>query len=117
MFGNEVGERVKSVSTAWHNAREAAELGDLHLADLRHEGASRFDEAGMAISFVSAMLGHTNLTTTSRYLNVHRRGLHMAMQKYEEARRLAISCKDTPAADAEPPSRPNDAPASKSLVS
>jgi len=71
----------------------------------------------MAISFVSAMLGHTNLTTTSRYLNVHRRGLHMAMQKYEEARRLAISCKDKPAAEQEPAPSSDEAPASKSLVS
>ena len=110
------GREVRAPSLAPRPPSERI-LSDLHLADLRHEGASRFDEAGMAISFVSAMLGHTNLTTTSRYLNVHRRGLHMAMQKYEEARRLAISCKDTPAADAEPPSRPNDAPASKSLVS
>ena len=110
------GREVRAPSLAPRPPSERI-LSDLHLADLRHEGASRFDEAGMAISFVSAMLGHTNLTTTSRYLNVHRRGLHMAMQKYEEARRPAISCKDTPAADAEPPSRPNDAPASKSLVS
>jgi hypothetical protein len=29
------------------------------------------------------LLGHSNLTATSRYLNIHRRGLHNAMQKLE----------------------------------
>jgi len=33
---------------------------------------------------VSKLLGHTNLTTTSRYLNIHRRGLQLAMKKLEQ---------------------------------
>jgi hypothetical protein len=35
---------------------------------------------------VSKILGHANLSTTSRYLNIHRRGLQAAMQKLEEHR-------------------------------
>ena len=54
----------------------------------------------MPINFVSRILGHTNLTTTSRYLNLHRRGLHMAMRRFEEHRRLANGLQ-TP----EPPKR------------
>jgi ActR/RegA family two-component response regulator len=38
------------------------------------------------VTFVSKILGHTNLTTTSRYLNIHRRGLHAAMEKLEQHR-------------------------------
>jgi hypothetical protein len=71
----------------------------------------------MPINFVSKMLGHTNLLTTSRYLNVHRRGLHMAMEKYEESRRLANSCKNHPPADREPASDQAPARSTKSLVS
>jgi integrase len=56
------------------------------LRDLRHEAGSRFDEAGVPTNYVSKLLGHTNLTTTSRYLNIHRRGLQLAMQKLEEHR-------------------------------
>ena len=52
----------------------------------RHEAGSRFDEAGVPTNYVSKLLGHTNLTTTSRYLNIHRRGLQLAMQKLEEHR-------------------------------
>jgi len=37
-------------------------------------------------NYVSKLLGHTNLTTTSRYLNIQRRGLQMAMEKLEQHR-------------------------------
>ena len=83
VFGNDVGERTKSVRTAWINAAGKAGLPGLQLRDLRHEAGSRFDEAGIPINYVSKMLGHTNLTTTTRYLNVQRRELHRAMEKLE----------------------------------
>jgi integrase len=86
VFGNEVGERVKSVRNTWEKARSASGLDGLQLRDLRHEAGSRFDEAGVATNYVSKILGHTNLTTTSRYLNIHRRGLHLAMEKLEQHR-------------------------------
>ena len=38
---------------------------------------------------VSKILGHASLTTTTRYLNIQRRGLHLAMEKLEESQRLA----------------------------
>jgi hypothetical protein len=71
----------------------------------------------MAINFVSTMLGHTNLTTTSRYLNIHRRGLHLAMQKYEEARRPANSCKGYQSSDDEPASDRPSARSDNPLIS
>jgi hypothetical protein len=49
----------------------------------RHEAGSRFNEAGVLTNYASKLLGLTNLTTTSRYLNIHRRGLHLAMRKLE----------------------------------
>ena len=72
--------------TAWDNACERAGLTGLQLRDLRHEAGSRFEEAGVPVTLVSKILGHTNLTTTSRYLNIHRRGLHAAMEKLEQHR-------------------------------
>jgi len=35
---------------------------------------------------VSKMLGHKNLKTTTRYLNVTRRGMRVAMDMYERHR-------------------------------
>lgn len=91
VFGDAIGRRVKSVRTAWENACEKAGLNGVQLRDLRHEAGSRFEEAGVPVTLVSKILGHTNLTTTSRYLNIHRRGLHAAMEKLEQHRPLLHS--------------------------
>ena len=87
VFGDEIGRQVKTVRDAWEKAREAAGLADFHLADLRHEAASRFEEFGMPTLYVSQFLGHSNLTTTTRYLNSTRRGLHWAMRRFEDERK------------------------------
>ena len=121
VFGNQLGKRATSIRTAWENAREAAGLKGFQLRDLRHEAASRFEEAGVLTTDVSKFLGHRNLTTTSRYLNTTSRRLRLALLRVEQARaeaeRLANSCKDT----ADNSSHPDDAEASstpsKSLVS
>jgi len=63
-FGNEVGERLKPMRELWTDAVEKAGLTGLQMRDLRHEAGSRFMEAGMPISYVSNMLGHTNLLAT-----------------------------------------------------
>jgi integrase len=90
VFGDPIGRRLKSVRTAWNNAIAGLpSLQGFQLRDLRHEAGSRFDEAGVPINYVSKILGHTNLSTTTRYLNIQRRGLHLAMAKLEESRREA----------------------------
>jgi integrase len=117
VFGDVTGARVKSVRRAWEGACSRAGLSGFQLRDLRHEAGSRFDEAGVPVNFVSRLLGHTNLTTTSRYLNIHRRGLHMAMQKFEESRRLASLLQDPPQNDSATAGEPQQEPAAKPSVS
>jgi integrase len=89
VFGNEIGEPITTVRIPWEAAREKAGLGDLQLRDLRHEAGSRFDEAGVSTNYVSKILGHASLTTTTRYLNIQKRGLHLAMEKLEESQRIS----------------------------
>ena len=93
VFGNVLGERLGLVRALWERARVAAKLGDFHLADLRHEAASRFDEAGVPINFVSKILGHTNLTTTSRYLNIHPAGCTWRWRSSRSTAGLQTACK------------------------
>ena len=40
VFGNEVGERMKSIKELWKKACQRAGIRDLRVADLRHEAAS-----------------------------------------------------------------------------
>ena len=86
VLGDSLGRRTKSVGTAWNKTSAAIGLEGFQLRDLRHEAGSRFDEAGVPINYVSNMLGHTNLTTTCRYLNINRKELHRVMHRYEESR-------------------------------
>ena len=84
MFGDAIGRRVHSVRDAWIAAASAAGLQGFQLRDLRHEAACRFEEAGTPVSDVSKLLGHTSLTTTSRYLmNMQRRALRRAADRLE----------------------------------
>jgi hypothetical protein len=70
------------------------------------------------ISYVSKMLGHTNLSTTSRYLNIHRRGLHSAMAKLEAHREAVAQELHTEEMDAQAAvQEASDSPSGKSLVS
>lgn len=87
VFGDAVGRQAKSVRKEWETVREKVGLAGFHLADLRHEAASRFEEFGVPTLYVSQFLGHANLSTTTRYLNSTRRGLHWAMERFEAARK------------------------------
>jgi hypothetical protein len=72
--------------------------------------------ARLPIIYVSNMLGHVNLSTTSRYLNVRRRGLQLAMRSYEESR-LAISLQAEAERQAEPNAEQGEPGQQKSYVS
>ena len=55
--------------------------GDLHWHDLRHECGSRYAEQGMDVRRIQYLMGHANLKTTERYLNVNLNLLGQAMRK------------------------------------
>jgi len=108
VFGDEAGQKVGNFKRAWETAvlkahghvpqwtktnkaltgesRAALEKIDLHFHDLRHEGGSRLLEAGWPLHHVQHMLGHSNLSQTSTYLNVTRIGLHESMRRFEGTR-------------------------------
>jgi integrase len=90
VFGDRLGQRLKTMRGPWERVRTATGLPGLQLRDLRHEGASRLEESGMPVNYVSALLGHANLSTTSRYLNIQRRVLHREYDKAQQARAAAL---------------------------
>ena len=88
VFGTLVGERIKSVKKASRRTCERAEIEGLHLHDLRREFASQLQESpGVSPHEVMTWLGHSNITTTSRYLSTTTAGhLHHTLRKREQAR-------------------------------
>ncbi len=87
VFGNAVGERVKSVKTAWAGTCRRAGIGGLQTRDLRREFASRLRESGASDHDVRDFLGHANITTTSRYLASTPLRLEQALAKLEARNR------------------------------
>jgi len=59
--------RAHTVSQAFHRITQHADIHDLRLHDLRHEGASRFFHRGLSIKEVSVYTGHRTLEMLGRY--------------------------------------------------
>jgi integrase len=106
VFGSPDGEFQDSFKTAWeslllvangHDTKRAkpgvrvdrAKLQqiDLHWHDLRHEGACRLLADGVDIRTIQLMLGHSDIKTTQRYLNITDEELRKALTGVWERRR------------------------------
>jgi integrase len=106
VFGTPDGEFQDSFKTAWeslllvaygHETKRAKpgvrvertrlrEI-DLHWHDLRHEGACRLLADGVDIRIIQLMLGHSDIKTTQRYLNITDEELRRALTGVRERRR------------------------------
>jgi integrase len=100
VFGTATGEYQATIRTAWEslvllahgieptrtrargrvNRDQLAEI-DLHWHDLRHEAACRWLAKGLDLRAIQLLLGHADLKTTQRYLNVTDDELRTAMQE------------------------------------
>jgi site-specific recombinase XerD len=68
--------------------REKLKQIDLHRHDFRHEGACRLLADGVDIRFIQLLLGHSDIKTTQRYLNITDEELRKALTGVWERRRL-----------------------------
>jgi integrase len=86
VFGNEVGEQTSKATlrAMWDATRAAAGIEDLHVHDLRREFASRLLESSAGLHDVMTYLGHSNVTTTSRYLESTPVRLERALAQMEQ---------------------------------
>lgn len=61
VFGNEVGERIDSVKSAWRGTCRRAGIVDLSFHDLRRTAGSRFLQDGVPLHDVRDQLGHASV--------------------------------------------------------
>jgi integrase len=97
VFGDEFGLPVKywRVNQAWHATCDAAGIEwrkhdgveGLNFHDLRRELASTLRESGAPDHIVADVLGHADISTTSRYLKASRAGLKRYVERLEQHRR------------------------------
>lgn len=67
-----------NVKRAFTTVRRAAGIDDLRFHDLRHTAATRLIASGMALAEVARVLGHTQISTTYRYVNADQTTLQRA---------------------------------------
>lgn len=92
--GKNSGEPLEGVRGPWERARKRARLRpDLRLHDLRHSFASALANAGVPINEIGAILGHRQLSTTTRYA-------HHAPQRLIQTASLAAKAWNLLPADA-----------------
>lgn len=89
VFGNDCGERVVSIRTAWALTCKRAGIVGLHFHDLRREFASRLLESSASLHDVQLFLGHANVTQTSTYLSSTPLRLEKALARMEASEGLA----------------------------
>ena len=86
VFGNAIGQRTKSIKTAWKLACRRAGLVNFRFHDLRREAGSRWIEGGMVLHEVRDFLGHARVSQTDTYLGTNADRLHEALKRVEAHR-------------------------------
>jgi len=79
VFPGQIPENpLTSVQTAWKTILKRANIKDFRFHDLRHSFASLSLSQGVDLYTVSKLLGHKNISTTTRYA-------HLELEKLKEA--------------------------------
>lgn len=60
---------VSTIKNGWKSLCNAAEIQDLRFHDLRHTATTRFIRAGVPVTEVMKITGHSQMSTFLRYLN------------------------------------------------
>ena len=68
--GNSPFKPRHSIRHAWDRIRQAADLGDMRIHDLRHSHASFLVNAGFSLLVIGGLLGHKTPSTTARYAHL-----------------------------------------------
>jgi integrase len=70
IVGGKPGAALVNLREPWVAIRQAADLGDLRIHDLRHSFASVGATGGMSLPIIGALLGHKETATTARYAHL-----------------------------------------------
>lgn len=68
--GGKPGTHLVNLKDSWGAIRDAADLSDVRIHDLRHSFASIGAAGGMSLPVIGALLGHKDTATTARYAHL-----------------------------------------------
>lgn len=75
---------VANLDWAWVNIRKRAEMEDVRIHDLRHSFASAGLAGGEGLPLIGKLLGHSHISTTSRYAHLADDPLRAAADRISE---------------------------------
>lgn len=93
---------VANLDWAWVNIRKRAEMEDLRIHDLRHSFASAGLAGGEGLPLIGKLLGHSHISTTSRYAHLADDPLKAAADRISEL----VARSFLPSLVTDPPSEP-----------
>jgi integrase len=76
--------KLVDVKKGFRKALEDAKIFNFHFHDLRHTFATRLADAGVPLSVISELLGHSDIRMTKRYSHATDRAKREAVQKLTE---------------------------------
>lgn len=79
--GIDPANHLLEINRLWHSVREASGLTDVRLHDLRHSFASVAISSGESLPMIGKLLGHKQVSTTSRYAHLADDPLQVAANK------------------------------------
>jgi integrase len=89
------GERLKSVDKVWQRVRKSAGLegSGIVIHSLRHHAASAMISAGTDLATVRDLMGHSNVTTTEKYIHASGKSLRSGAASIEDYLEKALANK------------------------
>jgi integrase len=73
--------KLIDVKKGFRKALEEAKIFNLHFYDLRHTFATRLADAGVPLSVIADLLGHSDIRMTKRYSHATDKAKREAVQK------------------------------------
>ncbi len=70
IVGNKTGAHLVNIRKPWYRIREAADIEDVRIHDLRHSFASVAVSGGLTLPLIGKLLGHKKSATTERYAHL-----------------------------------------------
>ena len=99
--GKKPGAYLTDLQRPWRKIREAADLKDVRIHDLRHTYASGGVALGEGLPMIGKLLGHTQVQTTARYAHLAADPVKAAATKIAGRLAAALGTSLAPAKDAD----------------
>ena len=97
VFCDRQGRRVQSIKRSWATACRRAGIQDFRIHDLRHTCAAWLVSAGVPLTEVRDLLGHSTITMTERYAHLAPENVRAAVELLEKGKKSPEPPKKGPA--------------------